>query len=61
MLMSQREAIAQMAGEILVLADGSPLSDAEVGVLVTFLNGSHGSDAGPTSGIGGRAPQVAAR
>ena len=37
MLMSQREAIVQMAGEVLTLADGSQLSDAEVGVLVTFL------------------------
>ena len=37
MLMSQREAIAQMAGEGLALADGSPLSDAEVCMLVNIL------------------------
>jgi hypothetical protein len=39
MLMSQREAIAQMAGEVLTLADGSPLSDAEECVLVNLLEG----------------------
>ena len=37
MLISQREAIAEMAGEVLALADGSQLSDAEVCVLVDFL------------------------
>ena len=37
MLISQREAIAQMAGEGLALADGSQLSDAEVCVLVNIL------------------------
>ena len=37
MLISQREAIAQMAGEVLALADGSQLSDAEGCVLVDIL------------------------
>ena len=36
-MISQREAIAEMAGEILALADGSQVSDAEVCVLVNIL------------------------